>query len=86
MPSPLKAHHGKTQPQLNLWLTLYQAATPGTEVFDNTTVILGEDSEPQPDNHLLISPECGGQTHENKRGYLVGAPELVAEVALSSES
>jgi Uma2 family endonuclease len=55
-------------------------------VLDNATAILGEFSEPQPDGCLLLLPECGGQTRENEDGYLAGAPELVAEVASSSES
>jgi Uma2 family endonuclease len=38
---------------------------------------------PQPDDYLRIIPECGGQcTIEGK--YLKGAPELVAELSLSS--
>jgi Uma2 family endonuclease len=35
---------------------------------------------------MRILPECGGQTTIDKAGFLVGAPELVAEVAASSAS
>src|SRR5205085_2414216 len=83
MPSPLKPKHGMVHAELMGWLINYKAATPGSEVLDNTTSILGKDSEPQPDAALLL---VGGQTRENKNGYLEGAPELVAEVASSSES
>src|SRR5438309_1025887 len=76
----------KEHPLLSFWLTLYKAATPGTEVLDNATTILDEDSEPQPDNSLILLPECGGQTYEDEQGYLNGAPELIAEIASSSES
>ena len=83
MPSPLKAKHGRSHSLLNVWLGDYWRATPGTELLDNTTFILGEDSEPQPDASLIIS---GGQTHENADGYFVGPPEFVAEVASTTES
>jgi Uma2 family endonuclease len=86
MPSPLKSRHGRHHHRLNLWLGLYQMATPGTDVLDNPTTILGEASEPQPDSCLLILPECGGQARVNQDDYLEGAPELMAEVALSSAS
>jgi Uma2 family endonuclease len=65
------------------WLNLYKAATLGTRAFDNSTQILGEDSEPQPDAALIV---VGGSTREDAEGFLVGPPELAAEVALSSES
>lgn len=83
MPSPVKADHGDVHGELITWLTLFKAATPGTRVLDNATQILGDDSEPQPDAALLIT---GGQTRETDDGYIRGAPEFVAEVALSTES
>jgi Uma2 family endonuclease len=93
-PSPLKARHGKFHPQLITWLGNYQVATPGTEIFDNATVILGPYSEPQPDAGLIISPACGGRTQieqvdddeADDDGDVAGSPELIAEVASSSES
>jgi Uma2 family endonuclease len=83
MPSPVKAAHGEVHGDLVTWLKLYKSATPGTRAFDNATQILGEDSEPQPDAAMII---IGGATREDEEGFLVGAPELAAEVALSSES
>jgi len=64
----------------------YELNTPGVQGGDNTTVILGDDSEPQPDLMLRVLPEYGGQSSTDFRDYVVGAPELVAEVALSSRS
>ena len=55
-------------------------------MYDNTTAILGPESEPQPDAYLIIAPEKGGQTWLNRHGYLEGPPELIAEVAISTES
>jgi Uma2 family endonuclease len=86
MSSPLKRPHGRYHSKIMTWLGTYEAATPGTESLDNTTAILGSESEPQPDAFLVILPECGGQTRENASEYLEGPPELVVEVASSTES
>jgi hypothetical protein len=86
MASPLKRPHGTYHPELSLVLTLYKASTPGVEVADNMTAILGEESEPQPDLILRLHKECGGQSDYNEEDYLVGAPELVAEMAHSSRA
>jgi Uma2 family endonuclease len=40
---------------------------------------------PQPDAQLRILPECGGQTRDTDQ-FIVGAPELVVEVAKSSRT
>jgi Uma2 family endonuclease len=56
------------------------------DVSDNTTVILGETAEPQPDLLMRVFPEFGGQSKTSIDDYVQGAPELVAEVALSSRS
>jgi Uma2 family endonuclease len=63
---------------------LYHAATPGTEGLNNTTTILGKDSEPQPDLELRILPAFGGQSGETPDQYVQGPPELIAEIAHSS--
>ena len=66
--------------------SLYELSTPGTEFGDNATVLLGEESEPQPDLFLRILPEFGGQSATDARDYVEGAPELIAEVAHSSRA
>jgi Uma2 family endonuclease len=86
MPSPLRTPHSRTHGRIMHWLFDYVDATPGTDAFDNATAILGEESEPQPDANLIISPEKGGQTRINEDEYLEGAPELIVEVASSTES
>lgn len=85
VPSPLRTDHGKPHALIMAWLGVYHAATPGTDVFDNTTVLLSPEDEPQPDAALIIKPACGGQTRDDD-GYLAGAPELIVEVASSSVS
>jgi Uma2 family endonuclease len=56
------------------------------EVGDNSTLQLDLDTMPQPDCLLFIQPEHGGRVRIGAKGYIEGAPELVAEVASSSAS
>ncbi len=86
MPSPLSHDHGDQDNVVAGWLFYYRAFTPGVTSPGNATVILGDDSEVQPDGQLRIPRDLGGQTEINEDGYITGAPELVAEVALSSRS
>ena len=81
--SPTTFRHGRPHARLAFWLTTYVEETAGTDALDNTTNILGEESEPQPDLCLRVLPECGGQTTEDDK-YIYGPSELVAEVAYSS--
>lgn len=85
VPSPLRSEHGVYHALIMGWLTNYWIATPGTEARDNATAILGDFSEPQPDAALIIDPACGGQTGLSD-GYATGPPELIVEVASSSEA
>ena len=83
--SPVRAkQHGKPHARIMGWLIAYEAATPGVESLDNTTVLLDTDNEPQPDALLRI--ETGGQSRINKDDYVEGAPELIVEIAASSAS
>ncbi len=86
MSSPMKRRHGRHGLRLSQWLAGYEDATPGTEALEGVTGILDRDSELQPDGCLLIPPECGGQTWEDEKGYVNGAPEWVGEVSDSTES
>ena len=86
MASPLRRPHGAYQVHLSGVLFLYKSGTPGVEGTDNATVILGEESEPQPDLALRILAECGGQSRVNEEEYLEGPPELLAEIAYSSRA
>jgi Uma2 family endonuclease len=86
MPSPVRRdQHGTPHIAIGTWLGVYWSATPGVTPADNSTVRLDLDNEPQPDALLNIDPRCGGQVQEVD-GYIVGAPELVVEVAASSAS
>lgn len=80
MPSPVGRAHGKAQVPVIVWLSYYAENTPGAEVLDNATTILGWKSELQPDGLLRVLPERGGRT-SNERGFVRGAPELIIEVS-----
>ncbi|MGA2585164.1 MAG: Uma2 family endonuclease [Tepidisphaeraceae bacterium] len=84
--SPLSYGHGKAHVSLGMVLGTYEVNTPGVDAGDNATVLLGEDSEPQPDLYLRILPEYGGQSRTNREDYIEGAPELIVEVANSSRA
>jgi hypothetical protein len=86
MPSPVSDDHSGAHFQLIGWLSHYAAATPGVVGGDNGTLRLDLDNEPQPDAFLRILASHGGQARVDDEGYVTGAPELVAEVAVSSVS
>jgi len=85
MPSPVPNKHSGPHFLLIGWLNHYCEATPGVEGSDNATVRLDLENEPQPDALLRIVPACGGQSHDSG-DYIGGAPELIVEVANTSES
>jgi Uma2 family endonuclease len=78
--------HGKPHGLIMTWLGVYEAATPGVESADNTTVRLDWENEPQPDALLRIDEACGGQSWISEDDYVEGAPELIVEIAASSAS
>jgi Uma2 family endonuclease len=83
MASPLTKLHSDYDDEVGFILGLYRRATHGVDALHNATAIMSEEDEPQPDLGLRIQPEYGGQSRTNEKHYLVGAPELVAEIAYS---
>lgn len=84
--SPLKLQHGTNHLPLGTLFFLYQGRTPGVQCGDNTTILLGDEGEPQPDLFLRILPEFGGRSRTTADQYIAGAPELIAEIAFSSRA
>lgn len=85
MGSPVRIKsHSEPHAKILNWLGNYSAATPGTSFGDNGSLRLDLDNEPQPDAYLRI--ESGGRSYIDDEDYLVGAPELIVEVAASSAS
>jgi Uma2 family endonuclease len=75
--------HGGPHFDLIGWLGLYRMATLGVRGGDNATLRLPLNNRPQPDACLFIEPSHGGQVRIEDR-YIVGGPELAAEVAATS--
>jgi Uma2 family endonuclease len=80
MPSPLGIEHGERDQDLAYWLGHYRRFTEGVRGASNATTQFDDYGEPQPDLHLRIPEERGGQTRI-VNGYVVGAPELIVEVS-----
>jgi Uma2 family endonuclease len=81
MAAAMRVPHAEHAGLLRTWLTIYRIATPGVREAGDATVLLGDESEPQPDGLLWIE---GGNARLSDDEYLVGAPEFVAEVADST--
>ncbi|MBK9137152.1 MAG: Uma2 family endonuclease [Verrucomicrobia bacterium] len=87
MGSPVRADlHAEPDGLIHLWLATYASRSAGVKFYPNTTLLLDADNTFQPDAVLCLPPERGGRTRINAKGYLTGAPELVAEIAASSAS
>ncbi|HEY9658226.1 MAG TPA: Uma2 family endonuclease [Allocoleopsis sp.] len=83
--SPLRAQaHGNPHAHIITWLGVYESATPGVKCYDNPTVRLDGDNEPQPDAVLRL--EQNGRSSISEDDYIEGSPELIVEVAASSAS
>lgn len=86
MPSPISAEHSENDSNIGAWLSHYRWSTPGCMSGANATWLMLNDA-PQPDEHLRILEEYGGNNRLDKKTKLLsGAPELAAEVCLSSTS
>ena len=83
--SPLRAQaHGNPHAHIITWLGVYEAATSSVKCYDNPTVRLDANNEPQPDAVLRL--DQGGRSWISEDDYIEGTPELIVEVAASSAS
>lgn len=76
--------HGVPQFSFMSFLGIYAWATPGVLGSGNASVILNDKNMPEPDAFIAVDPKCGGHMRLDEKGYVHGAPELVAEIASSS--
>lgn len=86
MPTPVSNRHSAAHGLIIGWLAAYRAATPGVHLNDNATVRLDLDNEPQPDALLRLDEALGGRSRISKDDYIEGAPEFIAEIAVTSAS
>jgi Uma2 family endonuclease len=82
MPSPIRViGHARELGLLIGWLSSYEDRHPGVEATGPASALLDEHNEPLPDAMLYrLRPDRFDD------GYLLGAPELVVEIAASSKS
>jgi Uma2 family endonuclease len=86
--SPMRYdQHDEQATQVTGWLFNYVLNTTGVKQGSGGTIFLDVDSEVQPDAFLFREPPLwAGGIRRTPDDYLEGAPELVVEVAASSES
>ncbi len=84
--SPVHKQHSIPHFRFATVLGVYCAGTPGILAGDNQTVILDLENELQPDLCLWVAGEQRAKAEESEKGPLIGAPDLVVEIAASSAS
>ena len=70
---------------LNGWLAIYAFGLRGIRGKISPTLRIDEDNEVLPDILLTLSPEFGGGTWTGEDDILNGTPELIVEVAGTSD-
>jgi len=80
------SEHGVPQADLITVLGLYRASTPGVIGAGEASVRVDDKNMPQPDLCLFIDPKLRGQAKIDADDYLVGAPDLVAEISATTAS
>jgi Uma2 family endonuclease len=84
--SPVTEDHAGPHMDLVVWLGMYKGLTPGVTGGADGTLRLDLKNRPQPDAYLRILETHGGQARLSEDRYVLGGPELTAEVAASTAS
>ena len=84
MASPVRLLHALPHSDVGIWLGIYRVNTPGVLSPDNVTFRLTKKNAVQPDMMLCTESKRGGKSQASKKDYVIGSPELAAEVAASS--
>lgn len=84
MPPPISDTHSDYHDRLHHWFSVYARATPGVKSRIAPSLRLDNRNEFQPDCLLRIDVPGLGRSWVAPDGYPEGAPELVAEIAVSS--
>jgi Uma2 family endonuclease len=86
MPPVSGGSHAQPQFDFLAFLGIYAWATPGELGCAPASLILDEKNMPEPDAFLAIHPKNGGRVKLDEKGYVIGIPELLVEIASSSVS
>jgi Uma2 family endonuclease len=84
--SPVREDHAGPHMALVVWLAIYKGFTPGMTGGADGTLRLDLKNRPQPDAYLRILEAHGGRARLSEDRYVVGGPELTAEIAASTVS
>jgi Uma2 family endonuclease len=84
MSPPISDTHSEHHDRLHHWLSVYARATPGVKSRIAPSLRLDNRNEYQPDCLLRIEHPTLARSRVSPDGYLEGAPELVAEIAVTS--
>ncbi|MBI3823172.1 MAG: Uma2 family endonuclease [Planctomycetes bacterium] len=84
MPPISGGYHGQSQFDFISFLGCYAWVTPGVRGFAPSSLILDAINMPEPDGILAIDPKCGGRIKLDGKGYIIGMPDLLAEIAASN--
>ena len=68
-PSPVSRSHGKNHALLGHILGTYENKTPGVELLNDSTVMLGDQDEVQPDLLLGLRPEVVWSTRLGRQSF-----------------
>jgi Uma2 family endonuclease len=82
--SPVSEDHSSPNFDLIFWLGVYRAGTPGIIGGGNGTLRLDIGNMSQPDAYLRIDARCGGRARLGPDRYVLGAPEWIGEIAVTS--
>ena len=86
MPPISGGSHAEPHFDFVAFLGVYRWATPGVLGGGPASIILSDKTMPEPDAYLAVDPNCGGRFKFDKKGFIHGAPELLAEISSSSVS
>lgn len=86
MPPISGGYHAGPHADLISLAGLYRWATPGVLGGAPASIILDDNTMPEPDAFLAIAASCGGRARLDDEGFVLGMPEWLAEIASSSVS
>jgi len=84
MPPPISEPHSSSHNDISVHLGRYAIETPGVASLIGPSIRLDNRNEFQPDCLLRVKSPGLGRSRVSADNYIEGAPELVAEVAVSS--